>query len=250
VVFANTRSLLTAAYEERQGRLPASNVLPEGMSKLKLESRLLKEPSGTYSWAVFLRGEFQAQQKVSNFQILRADASVVLEREHSRALDGLGALQFGWRRNVQMPLMPGAYLIRIWIDNATQPYEAWVPFVDEVPEEAPILTSPAPNSHLSTSNPQLAWTHALPNTAGYYWQDVWVSASPADGPDRWISKWSKSIDGAKPAGRCVVGVDGEGVPSLEKGRRYSAFVSSQQTRKFGQITLSRSASAESRFFVD
>jgi hypothetical protein len=48
----------------------------------------------------------------------------------------------------------------------------------------------------------------------------------------------------------VVGVDGEGVPSLEKGRRYSAFVSSQQTRKFGQITLSRSASAESRFFVD
>lgn len=234
---ANALGLLSTAWRERGGWLPADWSLPEGVLDLSVD-QIRIERDGGQRFRTVVHGHTSGADVLSDlrlggegFALSRATGTWFAQQEGDRWYVELEGPDLG------TPMAAGLYDLSLETQGGTT--DGWVVLADHVADGAPTLTTPWPG----------AVVHGAPT---FRW-DEFLSSAWLEGERRGVGVWVARIDGGAWTEAWSWWSDDPSATEVTGGAlapgTYWASLSYRESRTLGPVRVSRVARTGRRFHV-
>ncbi len=250
----NALALISKAFSENKGRLPADWRLPAPLSALKFKHYRKELPDGTeYSYQFSVNGP--EADSVASIKLVKFPGEVILDREAgvgewSTDADDGGYYFEMYGGDGREPLQDGLYLFTITQKDGTRT-DGWFPLERMTSSASPTVNAPEVGQTFNQGNPELRWEDfRSPEYQASERRHLLLNVGRHDGTNgAWTGVWSH-YESDPTRTSAVVGQlpDSEGVERLVDGK-YWLSVSYNEQRMFGDLRLRRGSRTARPFYV-
>jgi hypothetical protein len=250
---SNALALVEEAYKSSKGQLPTDWSFPKEVSDVRFALKHYGRPDGD-NYALTLSGTVPMKGLLKQLQIMRYPDQTVLDLDSNRG----GTFEESNEGDVvhfelegsrtSQPPPEGLYLINLTLTNGDSAH-GWFILSNLTSSQTPTIDIPHVGQTFNMPTPSLSWSDFFsPEYNGKDRRSLYVQVAKSDPPAYdWLDLWEMNENDPSRT-EVTVGKEGHGVNHLEDGR-YVLSVNYGESRKFGDLTLSRRSVTLTPFFI-